>query len=495
MSPNISYAKYGDNQFEFIKDAFIDAYASSLQFYSRLNRSFLDALFVPFTDAREELREIKKEATEEKVPYVVGYHEHLKYQHEYYKKYEKVIMSRIRNKFDINFREECFTRSLSEFINSYSDLAKMTGYGHVYQHICNFTSFWNNTFIEPIRDTAFRTPSHKVYSENKYSLFHYDTPSEETVGKEKRNTKTPPSNHTSTPVLIIYAFINRHYILDLLPESSIVRNLQRQGFDIFATDWGTPSSKDRKQTIGYYVNNYLADAIDHITKHTGSDKISLFGYCWGGNLALMLAALHPNKINNIITLATPGDFSVDNNLLSIWTRNINPDNIADTFGNIPGAFINSAFLLRSPIDYLHKYTHFFFERTEPLDLETVIEFFATETWLYDSPPVIGEIYRQFVRDCYKYNLFIKNQMNIYGDSEPRIQIDLREIKAPFLNVIASKDDLVAPASSRALNDVVGSSDKSVLEFNSGHVGACIGSRAHKELWPKVGDWLKERSPS
>lgn len=492
---NTSDAKHGDNQFEFIKDAFIDAYASSLQFYSRLNRSFLDALFAPFTDAREELREIKKEATEEKVPYFVGYNDYLKYQQEYYKKYEKVIMSRIRNKFDINFREEGFTRSLSEFIDSFSDLAKMTGYGHVYQHISNFTSFWNNTFIEPIRDIALRTPSHRIYSENKYSLFHYDTPNEEITGKEKRNTKTPPSNHASIPVLIIYAFINRHYILDLLPDSSIVRNLQRQGFDIFAADWGTPSAYDKKLTIGYYVNNYLADAIDHITKHTGSDKVSLFGYCWGGNLALMLAALHPNKIKNIITLATPGDFSIDNNLLSVWTRNINPDTIADTFGNIPGIFINNAFLLRSPIDYLHKYTHFFFERTEPLDLESVIEFFATETWLYDSPPVIGEIYRQFVRECYKGNLFIKNQMNIYEDSGPRIQIDLREIKAPFLNVIASKDDLVAPASSIALNDVVGSSDKSVLEFNSGHVGACIGSRAHKELWPKVGDWLKERSSS
>jgi polyhydroxyalkanoate synthase subunit PhaC len=494
MSPNTSDTKHGDNQFEFIKDAFIDAYASSLQFYSRLSRSFLEALFIPFTDAREELREIKK-ATEEKVPYFVGYYEYLKYQQEYYKKYEKVIMSRIRNKFDINFREEGFTRSLYEFIDSYSDLAKMIGYGNVYQCISNFTSFWNNTFIEPIRDTALRTPSHKIYSENKYSLFHYDTPNEEIVGKEKRNTKTPPSNHTSTPVLIIYAFINRHYILDLLPDSSIVRNLQRQGFDIFAADWGTPSAYDKKLTIGYYVNNYLADAIDHITKHTGSDKVSLFGYCWGGNLALMLAALHPNKIKNIITLSTPGDFSIDNNLLSVWTRNINPDTIANTFGNIPGAFINSAFLLRSPIDYLHKYTHFFFERTELLDLESVIEFFATETWLYDNPPVIGEIYRQFVRDCYKDNLFIKNQMNIYEDSGPRIQIDLRDIKAPFLNVIASKDDLVAPASSRALNDVIGSSDKSVLEFNSGHVGACIGSRAHKELWPKVGDWLKERSPS
>ena len=83
--------------------------------------------------------------------------------------------------------------------------------------------------------------------------------------------------------------------------------------------------------------------------------------------ALMLAVLHPNKIKKIIiiTLAIPGDFSIDNNLLSVWTRSINPDTIVDTFGILPGAFINGAsFLLISPIDYLHKYPHFFFERTE-----------------------------------------------------------------------------------------------------------------------------------
>ncbi len=53
--------------------------------------------------------------------------------------------------------------------------------------------------------------------------------------------------------------------------------------------------------------------------------------------------------------------------------------------------------------------------------------------------------------------------------------------------------MVAPASSKALNDAIGSYDKSIIEFNSGHVGACISSRAHEELWPTVGDWLKKRS--
>ena len=72
-------------------------------------------------------------------------------------------------------------------------------------------------------------------------------------------------------------------------------------------------------------------------------------------------------------------------------------------------------------------------------------------------------------------------------------VDLKSVKAPFLNVIAQKDDLVPPASSTALNDAVGSKDKSIVEFPSGHVGLIIGQRAHKEVWPKVGEWLNYRS--
>lgn len=410
-------------------------------------------------------------------------------------------MSKIRKRFDKNYRGESFVSSLSDFTDSNSRLADVTGYGQTYQQISNFNSFWNNAFIEPLRDKVWRTPSHRIYSENKYALYHYDKP-KQTEQTEKNSSSNDEhtietiekSDKIKTPLLIIYAFINRHYILDLMPDSSIVNNLQRQGFDIFSADWGTPSAYDKELTIGHYVNNYLANAVDYIRKHSNSDKVSLLGYCWGGDLALMLSALHPEKIKNVITLATPGDFSLDNNLVALWTKNLDPDMVVDTFGNVPAAFINSAFLLRSPIDYLHKYPHFFFERTEPIDFKSALEFFATEMWLYDSPPVIGEIYRQFVKDCYQKNLLIKNQMKLSDRlGEVREPIDLGKIKVPFLNVMASKDDLVAPDSSRALNEVVGSSDKSIIEFDSGHVGACIGPRAHKELWPRAGKWLRERS--
>lgn len=127
------------------------------------------------------------------------------------------------------------------------------------------------------------------------------------------------------------------------------------------------------------------------------------------------------------------------------------------------------------------------------------EFFATETWLNDSPPIIGEIYKEFAEYCYKQNLLIKNKMRIgetYNSSNNNSDtvINLKNINMPFPNSVAKKDDLVAPSSSKALNDALTESrDKSLIELNSGHVGLMIGKDDHKELWPKVWEWVEKRS--
>ncbi len=401
---------------------------------------------------------------------------------------DKLLRSRFRKVFDEKFREESFVNTLSDTIASYSELAKITGLGKIYQYSSNIFSVWNNNFIEPIRDTLYRTPSQKLCEIEKYSLFRYSGPA---------STEKDSSIKTKTPLLMIYAFINRHYILDLLPEVSVVRNLLNQGLDIFATDWGTPSAYDKSLTLGHYVNKYMDKSVDLIRKITNSDKVSLFGYCWGGDLALMYAALHPEKVKNLITIATPGDFDLDNSLLAIWTKAMKENYLLDAFGNLPETVLNAAFILRNPIEYSHKYFHFF---EQPRSLESIAEFLAIETWLYDSPPIIGEIYREFAECCYKQNLLIKNKMRLEGGADDEDSnnndkiIDLKNINMPFLNIVADKDDLVAPRSSKALNNALTEShDKSLIEFKSGHVGLMIGKNAHKELWPKVGEWIKNHS--
>ena len=399
---------------------------------------------------------------------------------------DNILRSRYRKAFDEKFREKKFIDTLSDTITSYSELARVTGLGNMYKHLSNKISLWNNDFIEPIRDNLFRTPSEKICEIEKYSLFHYIRP--HNAAAENGNNL----NQNNTPVLVIYAFINRHYILDLLPQVSVTRSLLNQGLDIFAADWGTPSVYDKSLTIGHFVNRYLDKSIDFIRKITKSDKVSLLGYCWGGDLALMYAAIHPEKVKNLITIATPGDFDLDDSLLSVWTKAIKENYLLNAFGNLPGTILNAAFVLRNPIEYSHKYFHFF-ER--PRNLEEIAEFFATETWLYDSPPIIGEIYREFSEYCYKQNLLIKGKMRIEkANDEHDTNINLKNIDMPFLNIVAKRDDLVAPNSSKALNDALTEShDKDLIEFNSGHVGLMIGKNAHKELWPKVGHWLKKRS--
>jgi poly(3-hydroxyalkanoate) synthetase len=78
----------------------------------------------------------------------------------------------------------------------------------------------------------------------------------------------------TSPVIVIYAFINRHYILDLLPGIGVVRNLLFQGLNIYAPDWGTPSVYDRTLTVGHFVNRYIDSSIDIIRRITKSIRVS-----------------------------------------------------------------------------------------------------------------------------------------------------------------------------------------------------------------------------
>ena len=165
-------------------DIYIDVYASSIEFYSRLNSAFIDAVSVPFTDAREEIRKIRNEIKPKE------FFNYTHQQQELDRKIEKTSLSKIRNKFDTNFREKTFIDSLSEFVESYSNLVNITGIGFIFQNIFNLNSFWNNVFIEPIRDTWGRTSSHKINLGGNHSLMHYDIhQQEEGHSSENNNIK------------------------------------------------------------------------------------------------------------------------------------------------------------------------------------------------------------------------------------------------------------------------------------------------------------------
>jgi poly[(R)-3-hydroxyalkanoate] polymerase subunit PhaC len=319
------------------------------------------------------------------------------------------------------------------------------------------------------------TPTKTVYRENKLKLLRFESD----VQKQ-----------FETPLIVVFALVNRPYILDLRPGKSVVRHFVDRGHDVYNVDWGVPAHSDRFLTIEDYVQGYLDRVVDHVRDRTECEQVNVLGYCMGGTLSAMYTALHPDKVKNLMLLAAPVDWSDRESLLSVWTdsKYFDVDKMIDVHGNAPAEWLQSSFTMLKPVQNLvEKYFNFY----DNMEDETFLEnFMAMETWLNDNIPVAGETFRQFVKDCFQKNLLIKGELEI-GDE----LVDLGKIECPILNLTAQHDHLVPCGQSLPFNDAVNSKDRKSMNFPAGHIGMAVGSKAHRNLWPEVCEWLAERSDS
>src|SRR5581483_11878580 len=226
------------------------------------------------------------------------------------------------------------------------------------------------------------SPFEVVYEEDRLKLLHY-------VSASKPRYRTP--------VVFVYALVNRPYILDLKKGRSVIASFVDRGFDTYLVDWGVPTYADRHLTLDDYINGYMVNVMDHLRERTGVNQLSVLGYCMGGTMSAMFTALYPERVKNLILLAAPIDFAANDGLLNVWTRpeNFDVDKFVDAFGNCPAEFLQATFLLLRPVgNLLEKPINFF----EHMHREAYLEdFLTTETWLNDNIPVPGEVYREFVK--------------------------------------------------------------------------------------------------
>ena len=288
------------------------------------------------------------------------------------------------------------------------------------------------------------------------------------------------------PLLISYALVNRPYMVDLQSDRSIVKGLLARGEDVYIIDWGYPDRSERYLTLEDYIERFLGGAVDHLRDAFGTDAINLLGICQGGAFALCYAALHPDKVRNLVTMVTPVDFHTDDNMLSNWVRDLDADLFVDTLGNVPADVMNYCYLMLKPFRLnLQKYVGL----VDILDDKNAVEdFLRMEKWIFDSPDQAGEAFRQFIKQFYQANGFVNGGITI-GDKD----VHLGMVEMPVLNIFAEQDHLVPPGSSKALKELVGSDDYTELSFRGGHIGIYVSGRAQKEVPQTIHDWLAKRS--
>jgi len=302
-----------------------------------------------------------------------------------------------------------------------------------------------------------------------------------------RFTSSTPKRH-ATPVLFVFALVNKPYVLDILPHKSVIRQYLDAGFDVYMIDWGVPSPADASKTLHDYIEGHLHRAVERILGDTRQPQLNLVGYCMGGTMSAMYASLHPTLVRTLTLMAAPIDWSKRDSLLLKWTdpAYFDVDAIVDTFGLIPPSFLGNSFAMLKPVANTFQKWQGFYDKME--DEKFLEDFFAMEVWSNDNIPISGEVYRDFVKYGFQQNLLVKGEFPL-----GRHRIDLGRIECPILTLTADTDHLVLPCQSTPLRECVGSRDYQDMSVKAGHIGLSVGSRAHKELWPKVTAWLAQRS--
>ena len=290
------------------------------------------------------------------------------------------------------------------------------------------------------------------------------------------------------PILLVMATTNRGYIFDMVPGQSLVEYLLDAGFDVFMLDWEAPRADERALTLQSYVLDFLPTAVERVKRETGEPDVTAIGYCFGGVLSLLWAALEGERtgLANLVTFTTPVDFSAME-MFQNWAdrRFFDVDRLVDTLGNCPGDYLYTAFDMLRPgarvaqqirvADQLH-------------DDQFVKSFRMFDRWATDILPLAGEYFRETTKQLMWDNRLLHGTMQVAGRP-----VDLGRIGVPFLHVAALHDHIVPTAASAPLLGMIGSADKEEVVMKGGHVSLVAGGNAIKRLWPKLVDWLGARS--
>lgn len=291
------------------------------------------------------------------------------------------------------------------------------------------------------------------------------------------------------PLLLIFSLVSRSYILDLTPDNSFIRQLLAAGFDVYLLDWGVPDERDAGNTLEDYADGYIPAAIEEVCRRSGVDEVSMIGYCFGGILALLHAAHHPESpVRSLTAMATPVDFRCMGPLVDIVrSGDLDPLSVLSDDGNVPASVIQQGFRTQHPTADVTRYVTLW-ERL--WSDEYVAAYQAMTCWSQNHIPFPGAAFLQTAGMLVRDNGMVTDSLSLGGD-----RVHLGDVRCPFLSVVAERDNIVPLPAAAPLIELVGATDKQELRLPAGHIGLVVGRTASRTTVPTIIDFLKRRSES
>lgn len=326
------------------------------------------------------------------------------------------------------------------------------------------------------------TPGKVIFQSDIFQLIQY-APSTETV--------------YDVPLLIIPPWINKYYILDLVPEKSFIAWAVARGFTVFTISWVDPDERLSDKTFEDYMFEGALTALDAVRDATGKTRVNALGYCVGGTLLAAtlayMAAKGDDRIASASFLTTQVDFSNAGDLM-VFINDTQLKALEEMMaerGYLEGARMATVFNMLRPRDLIWPYVvnnYLLGKKPFPFDLLY---------WNSDSTRMPAANHAFYLREFYHENKLSQGKMILGGEL-----LDLKNITVPIYE-LATREDHIAPAGSVFKGAKLFSGAVRFVLAGSGHIAGVINPPARKKYqhWtgkkpsstkhpaPTLEDWL------
>jgi polyhydroxyalkanoate synthase len=240
------------------------------------------------------------------------------------------------------------------------------------------------------------------------------------------------------PLLIVPSWIMKYYILDLTPDDSLVKFMVAHGHTVFMVSWRNPGSEDRERGMDDYLDLGVLAAVKEVKARSGAAGIHAMGYCLGGTLLSIAAAVLSGKPHNplktVTLLAAETDFHEPGELgLFIDESQISflEDLMAER-GYLDGRQMAGAFQLINSKDLVwSKLVHEYL-----MGAHTPMT--ALRAWNADATRLPARMHSEYLRRLYLHNDLSEGHYRAHGHP-----VSLHDIEVPMF-VVATERDHVSP---------------------------------------------------
>jgi polyhydroxyalkanoate synthase len=323
------------------------------------------------------------------------------------------------------------------------------------------------------------TPGKVVFQNDLIQLIQYSPTTAETYER---------------PLLVVPPWINKYYILDLVPEKSFLKWVVDHGFTVFTISWVNPDARLAQKTFEDYMHEGVLAAVGAVIRQTGQPQVNALGYCVGGTLLAStlayMASKGDDRISSATFLAAQVDFSEAGDLL-VFIDDAQLKSLEEMMaeqGYLDGSRMAAVFNMLRPRDLIWPYVvnnYLLGKKPFPFDLLY---------WNADSTRLPAANHAFYLREFYHLNRLSKGEMRLGGEL-----LNLGRVTIPIYE-LCTKEDHIAPASSVFIGAKLFGGPVRFVMAGSGHIAGVVNPPGKKKyqfwtgaLQPTLKEWLAKAS--